>query len=155
MIRTSSAAYAHGALMEPCIICMELMEHLIAHTISGSGTHLSLTSHLIEACYLAGCRYSASLTVVGIFGIYNVSGGEAGAGGAGHGAGTAGDASCIIFLPHGMLLESVEHLLVRDDGRSNCELIFLNELYLEIFLLVLAEVGLELRVLGLDLKSVL
>ena len=94
-----AAAHAHVALAEAGLVVVELVEHLVAHPLAGSGAELPLAGHLVEAGDLAGGGDAAALAHLGVVAVDDVAGGEAGAGGAGHGTGAAGDAAAVKLLP--------------------------------------------------------
>ena len=92
---------------EPGFTVMKLVEHLVTHTVGSSGAKLPLTSHLIKAGNLTGGCHPAAFTHLWVITVDNVPGSETGTGRTGHGAGTAGDASAVVFLPHGVSFQSL------------------------------------------------
>ena len=75
-----AAAHAHVALAEAGLVVVELVEHLVAHPLAGSGAELPLAGHLVEAGDLAGGGDAAALAHLGVVAVDDVAGGEAGAG---------------------------------------------------------------------------
>lgn len=96
----TAASHAHMLLTKAGLVVVELVENLIPHTVSGSGTEFPLTSHLIEAGNLTGSRHPAALTYLRVVSIDNIPGGKAGAGRTGYRTGTAENAAAVILLPH-------------------------------------------------------
>ena len=91
-------------IFKTCLVIVELMEHFVAHPLSGSPAEYMSAGHVGKALDLAGSGGSLSLAYIGILIVDHICGIETGAGAAGHGTGTAGDAALVVFVPHGMAL---------------------------------------------------
>ena len=115
----ATAAHAHMLFSEPGFIVMKLVEHLVAHTVGSGGAKLSLTGHLIKAGNLAGGCHPAAFTHLWVITVDDVPGSETGTGRAGHSAGAAGDASAVVFLPHGVSFQSLANLFVAEIRNSD------------------------------------